>query len=98
MGLVIINEKYRVNVDANCLTLQHFKGINTNKETGEKTELWSNDGYFTSWENVLSRLIKVCTADEINKREKIYLKELKSVVQGCTNEIKTLLKDSGVNF
>jgi hypothetical protein len=75
-GYVIINEKLRLRVETDCLTLEELLG--NNKETGEDT--YGNYKYFTSWNGVLDYLIRKFTAEKVSQKGILTFQEAKQEI------------------
>jgi hypothetical protein len=86
-GYVIINEKLRLRVEIDCLTLEELLG--NNKETGECT--YGNYKYFTSWSSVLDYLIRKFTAEKVSKQGILTFQEARKEILNGIKEVKQIL-------
>jgi len=86
-GYVIINEKLRLRVETDCLTLEELLG--NNKETGE--DMYGNYKYFTSWTGVLDYLIRKFTAEKIGQRKILTFQEAKQEILDSIKKVKQVL-------
>ena len=95
-GYITINNKLRLRVETDCLTLEEATGINN--ESGEI--IYGNFKYFTSWNSVLDYLIRKFTAERIVKKQidsfqeakKEILAAIENAMMSANNEIKKIIK------
>jgi hypothetical protein len=86
-GIVIIDDKLRVQVSSDCLTLQSYQGLNKDKK-----EIWKPEGYYTSWAGLFNGLVNK-KLDKQLKNKMITLKELAIEIRTIKKEIQDLLKE-----
>ena len=86
-GYVIINEKLRLRVETDCLTLEEL--LENNKETGEDT--YGNYKYFTSWNGVLDYLIRKFTAEKVSQKRILTFQEAKQEILDSIKKVKQVL-------
>jgi hypothetical protein len=91
--IVQINDKFRVVVDKYNLILQHYTPgeKSDNEEDKNNTDGWNFFGYFTTWEGVFHKLLKVEIAKEIGKKKQIEIIELKKIFNDVKDEIKKMV-------
>lgn len=86
-GYIVINEESRIRVETDSLIWEEV--IGKNKET--KESIWGGNKYFTSWDGILSFLIRRMTTDKISKKGIISFKEGKQEILYAINECKDIL-------
>jgi len=89
MGAVTLTDDYRVDVEDKQFTLQR-RGISVNKTTKEKTVVWTSEGYFGNWDNLLEKLSKLFVAEKVDKEGLVTLKEFKEILKEVRDEIKNI--------
>lgn len=85
MGLINVNANYRIQVD-NQFTVRRLR-VATNKDTGEKYDIWDDDGYFSSLSSALKDIKKSMTKEragqksivELGEYIEMYLEESKKI-------------------
>lgn len=87
--MVRINGTYSVQVEDKCLTLQ--KEVGTDNRTGKPK--YTTVGYYSSWEAVFDRLIKIFVAEKVNLETVVTLSQLKDVLLDTKKEVRALLTD-----
>jgi hypothetical protein len=90
--IVQVNEKYRIVVDKYNLILQHYAPgeKSDNEEDENSTDGWKFFGYFTTWDGVFFKLLKVEVAKEIGKKKQREIVELKKIFNDVRDEIKKM--------
>jgi len=91
MGAIILNDKYRVEVDDKQFTLKS-KSISENKTTHEKAEVWTSKGHFGIWDNLLNKVSQLENAGKVEKKVLVSLKEYEGVLIETRDEIKRIGK------
>jgi hypothetical protein len=93
MAYVNINENYRISIEEECLVLQKYDGIKTKTKKGVEVEeeFWKSEKYYTTWEGVFNKLIRIFTLEDIGNQT-IDFAELKDVIIRCTDRVEKLLK------
>jgi hypothetical protein len=87
-GIVIIDDQLRVQISSDCLTLQIYQGVN-NKDG---KEIWTPEGYYTSWEGLFNGLVRK-KLDKQLKNRIVTLKEMVTEFRELKKEIQKILKE-----
>ena len=93
--IVQINDKLRVILDKYNLILQQYapgEKLN-NEEDKNNTDGWKFFGYFTSWDGVFSKLLKVELSKEIGKKKQREIVELRKIFNDVKGEIKKMIDE-----
>lgn len=90
--IVQINEKFRVVVDKYNLILQQYAPgeKSDNEEDKNSTDGWKFFGYFTTWDGVFRKLLRVEIVKKIGKKKQTEIMELKKIFHDVKNEIKKM--------
>jgi len=80
-GYIHINEKLRVRVEEDCITLEEKIG----------QDIWGNYRYYTSWDSLLSSLIRKFTTEKLSKKEIYSFIEFKKELKDSIQEVKGIL-------
>jgi hypothetical protein len=92
MGVVKITEDYRVEVaETGCLIIRK-RMLLKSKTTGEISEVWESESYFSTWSEVFSKLIKIFVAKKIEEKKIVEMKELRNIYAEVRKEIINLLE------
>jgi len=86
-GIVVIDDKLRVQVSSDCLTLQTYQGLNKDKK-----EIWKPEGYYTSWVSLFNGAIK----EKLDKRMKnkiLSIEEFVKEFRELRKETQEILKE-----
>jgi hypothetical protein len=81
VGYISINEKLRVKVEEDNLTLEELVG----------NDLWGKPKYFISWEGLFEWLIKRMTTDKISQKELWSWQEAQHEIIKTIKEVKYIL-------
>jgi hypothetical protein len=85
-GYIMINENLRVEVDTDCLTLSETIG----KDKEDKS-VWGNNKNFTSWDGVLSYLIKKFTTERLSKKATWSFMDARQEIVSAIKDVKSTL-------
>lgn len=81
LGYIKINDKLRIRVETDNLTIEELIGEN----------VWGNNKYFTSWDGVMSWIIKRFTTEKLGKKKTWEFLEAKKEILSTVNEVKNIL-------
>lgn len=90
-GYIMVKENIRIEVETDCLTISEI----TSKDA-EGNPIWGNNKYYTSWDGVLSWLIRRFTTEKISKKEIWNFSDARKEIISAIREVKfTLLGEIG---
>lgn len=85
-GYIIVRENLRIEVETDCLTISEIVG-----KDKDNNAVWGNNKYFTSWDGVLSWLIRRFTTEHISKQEIWSFSDAKKEIISSIKEVKSIL-------
>lgn len=85
-GYIMIRENLRIEVETDCLTVSEIIG-----KDAEGNPVWGNNKYFTSWDGVLSWLIRRFTTEKVSKKEILSFVDAKKEIISAIKEVKSTL-------
>ena len=86
-GYIIVDKESRIRVEQDSLIWEEI--IGKNKETEES--IWGGNKYFTSWDGILSFIIRRMTTDKVSQKGIISFKEGKQEILSAISECKNIL-------
>lgn len=81
IGYIMVTEKLRIRVEADCLTIEELQG---------KTD-WGNNHYFTSWKGLMDWIIRRFTTENISKQELWSFIDARKEIILTIEEVKNIL-------
>jgi hypothetical protein len=85
-GYIVIKDNLRIRIETDCLIIEEIIG---KEKTGENK--WGNNKYFTSWDGLLSWIIRRFTTEKISQKELWSFVEAKKEIISAINEVKSTL-------
>lgn len=87
-GYIIIKpNELRVQVNEDCLVLE--QKVSTSKEKVEI--IYGNYKYYTSWDSLLSKLVRIFVAEKISKKKTVNFQDARKEYLSAINELKNIL-------
>ena len=84
-GYITITDNLRVRVESDCLTVEEKIGVKDGKV------VYGNYKYLTSWDNLLSHLVKRFTAEKISNKKVCSFQEARVEINTAIKELKETL-------
>lgn len=91
--MIKITEKYYINANSNCYTLQEKTIIQDKNSKNYEKEVFKDLGYYTTIESCLDAVLKIKTREFISKETENTLKDLKQEIENYKKYLKSLKLD-----
>lgn len=91
--MIKINDRYYINANSNCYTLQEKTKIQDKESQNYGKEIYKDLGYYATIENLLNGVLKKETREYISKEEENSLKDLKKFIDEKYKYLKSLNLD-----
>jgi hypothetical protein len=91
--MIKINNRYYINANSNCYTLQEKTKIQDKESKNYGKEIYKDLGYYVTIESLLNGVLKKETREYISKDEENSLKDLKQFIDEKYKYLKSLNLD-----
>jgi hypothetical protein len=91
--MIKINDRYYINANSNCYTLQEKTKIQDKESKNYGKEIYKDLGYYVTIESLLNGVLKKETREYISKEEENSLKDLRKFIDEKYKYLKSLNLD-----
>jgi hypothetical protein len=91
--IIQINDKYRVVLDKYNFILQEFNPFKLSDSEEDSRDGWKFCGYFTTWEGVFWKLLRVESIKQLGRSKTKDIMELRKVFLDIKDEIKKMANE-----